>query len=387
MASYQGYLRKDGKAGARNYVAIIPSVVCANEVVEAIVANTVMTQGIIHHQGCCQTPPDLERITDCLIKLCENPNVGAALIVSLGCEGVDTNRLEAAARATGKPIERINIQELGGTSASIQAGIDAAQRLVLAVSGQQRSTIDMSKFVMGIKCGASDTTSGVASNPVIGYVADKVVDLGGTVVFGETTEFIGAEHILQRRAKNPHVASEIARIVTEMENRAKAIGVDMRKGQPTPGNIEGGLSTIEEKSLGAIVKSGTRTIEGVIGYTEAPTGPGLWIKDSPGREIELLSGMAVAGAQVILFSTGRGAPQGFPVVPVIKICGNPVTYARMDKDMDVNAGLIVNGERSIEEVGEEVFQQLLRVASGETTKGESIKYTKSMDFYCLGPVI
>ncbi len=387
MASYQGYLRKDGKVGARNYVAIIPSVVCANEVVEAIVANTVMTQGIIHHQGCCQTPPDLERITDCLIKLCENPNVGAALIVSLGCEGVDTNRLEAAARATGKPIERINIQELGGTSASIQAGIDAAQRLVLAISGQQRSTIDMSKFVMGIKCGASDTTSGVASNPVIGYVADKVVDLGGTVIFGETTEFIGAEHILQRRAKNPHVASEIARIVTEMENRAKAIGVDMRKGQPTPGNIEGGLSTIEEKSLGAIVKSGTRTIEGVIGYTEAPKGPGLWIKDSPGREIELLSGMAVAGAQVILFSTGRGAPQGFPVVPVIKICGNPVTYARMDKDMDVNAGLIVNGERSIEEVGEEVFQQLLRVASGETTKGESIKYTKSMDFYCLGPVI
>ncbi|HRW24836.1 MAG TPA: UxaA family hydrolase [Spirochaetia bacterium] len=387
MPSFQGYVRKDGKVGTRNYVAIIPSVVCSVEVVEAIVANTVMTQGIIHHQGCCQTPPDLERITDCLIKICENPNVGAALIVSLGCEGVDTNRLEAAARATGKPIERINIQELGGTSAAIAAGINAAQRLVMAISGLQRETVDMSRFVMGIKCGASDTTSGVASNPVIGYVADRIVDLGGTVIFGETTEFIGAEHILQRRAKDPHVASEIARIVTEMENRAKAIGVDMRKGQPTPGNIEGGLSTIEEKSLGAIVKSGTRTIEGVIGYTEAPTGKGLWIKDSPGREIELLSGMAVGGAQVILFSTGRGAPQGFPVVPVIKICGNPVTFARMQQDMDVNAGLIVDGTRSIEEVGEEVFQQLIRVASGETTKGESIKYTKSMDFYCLGPVI
>lgn len=387
MPSFQGYVREDGKVGTRNYVAIIPSVVCSVEVVEAIVANTVMTQGIIHHQGCCQTPPDLERVTDCLIKICENPNVGAALIVSLGCEGVDTNRLEAAARATGKPIERINIQELGGTSAAIAAGINAAQRLVMAISGLQRETVDMSRFVMGIKCGASDTTSGVASNPVIGYVADRIVDLGGTVIFGETTEFIGAEHILQRRAKDPRVASEIARIVTEMEDRAKAIGVDMRKGQPTPGNIEGGLSTIEEKSLGAIVKSGTRTIEGVIGYTEAPTGKGLWIKDSPGREIELLSGMAVGGAQVILFSTGRGAPQGFPVVPVIKICGNPVTFARMQQDMDVNAGLIVDGTRSIEDVGEEVFRQLIRVASGETTKGESIKYTKSMDFYCLGPVI
>lgn len=385
--TYKGYVRPDGKVGVRNHVAIIPSVVCANEVVESIVHNTVMTEGIIHHQGCCQTPPDLERITDCLIKIGENPNVGASLIVSLGCEGVDTDRLEKALRATGKPVERINIQELGGTSASIQAGIDKAQSLIMKISSQQRTEVDISTFVMGIKCGASDTTSGVASNPVIGYIADKVVDLGGTVLFGETTEFIGAEHILQRRAKDSFVASEIERIVTEMEDRVKAIGVDMRKGQPTPGNIKGGLSTIEEKSLGAIVKSGTRTIEGVIDYTEVPKGKGLWIKDSPGREIELLAGMAVGGADVILFSTGRGAPQGFPVVPVIKICGNPVTYERMSKDMDINAGLVVTGEKSIEEVGDEVFEMMLRVASGETTKGESIKYTKSMDFYCLGPVI
>ncbi|MCF7933598.1 MAG: UxaA family hydrolase [Spirochaetia bacterium] len=387
MSSYMGYIRKDGKIGSRNHVAVIPSVVCANEVVESIVHNTAMTQGIIHHQGCCQTPPDLERITDCLIKIGENPNVGAVLIVSLGCEGVDTDRLEREIRATGKPVERINIQELGGTSPSIQAGIDKAQQLVLQISGMQRTEVDLSTFVMGIKCGASDTTSGVASNPVIGYVADKVIEHGGTVIFGETTEFIGAEHILQRRAKDEFVASEIGRIVKEMEDRAKAIGVDMRKGQPTPGNIAGGLSTIEEKSLGAIVKSGTKTIDGVIGYTEAPKGPGLWIKDSPGREIELLSGMAVAGAQVILFSTGRGAPQGFPVVPVVKICGNPVTYDRMSNDMDINAGRIVTGEKSIEEVGDETFELLLRVASGEMNKGESIKYTKSMDFYCLGPVI
>ncbi len=384
---YMGYRRENGKVGTRNHVAVIPAVVCANEVVENIVYSTQNTQPILHHQGCCQTPPDLERVTDCLIKVGENPNVGAALIVSLGCEGVDTDKLEETIRATGKPVERINIQELGGTSASIQAGIDKAQKLALSITGQQREEIDFSEFVMGIKCGASDTTSGIASNPVIGYVADKIVDLGGTVIFGETTEFIGAEHILQRRAKNEHVASEIKRIVDEMENRAKAIGVDMRKGQPTPGNIEGGLSTIEEKSLGAIVKSGTKTIDGVIGYTEVPGGKGLWIKDSPGREIELLSGMAVGGSQVILFSTGRGAPQGFPVVPVMKICGNPVTYDRMCKDMDVNAGRIVNGEKSIEQVGEETFELLVKVASGQMTKGEAIKYTRSMDFYTLGPVI
>lgn len=384
---FMGYRRKDGKAGTRNHVAVIPAVVCASEVVENIVYSTQMTQGILHHQGCCQTPPDLERITDCLIKIGENPNVGAALIVSLGCEGVYVDRLEEAVRATGKPVERINIQELGGTSAAISEGINKAQKLALDITGLQREPVDFSEFVMGIKCGASDTTSGIASNPAIGYVADKIVDLGGTVIFGETTEFIGAEHILQRRAKDQHVSGEIKRIVDEMENRAKAIGVDMRKGQPTPGNIEGGLSTIEEKSLGAIVKSGTKTIEGVIGYTEVPGGKGLWIKDSPGREIELLSGMAVGGAQAILFSTGRGAPQGFPVVPVMKICGNPVTYERMIRDMDVNAGLIVTGEKSIEEVGEETFAKLVAVSSGEMTKGEAIKYTRSMDFYTLGPVI
>jgi len=387
QSGFFGYVRKDGSVGVRNYVAILPSVVCVNEVVEAIVANTVMTQGIIHHQGCCQTPPDLERTTECLIKIGENPNVGAVLIVSLGCEGVDTDRLEAALRRTGKPVDRINVQELGGTSRAIQAGLDKAQRLIRKIAGEQRVEVDMSHFTMGIKCGASDTTSGIASNPVIGYVADKVVDLGGTVIFGETTEFIGAEHILKRRAKNAEVAADIDRIVIEMENRAKAIGVDMRKGQPTPGNIKGGLSTIEEKSLGAIVKSGTKTIQGVIDYTEIPKGKGLWIKDSPGREIELMSGMAIGGAQIILFSTGRGAPQGFPVVPVIKICGNPITYERMIHDMDINAGLITTGERSLEEVGEEVFEMMLRVASGEVTKGEAIKYSKSMDFYMLGPVI
>jgi altronate dehydratase large subunit len=385
--TFYGYVRKDGKVGTRNYVAVIPSVVCVSEVVESIVSNTSGTQGIIHHQGCCQTPPDLERITDCLIKIGENPNVGAILIVSLGCEGVDTDRLEETIRKTGKPVERINVQELGGTSRSIQVGMDKAQKLIKSISGQQREEVDISNFVMGIKCGASDTTSGIASNPVIGYVADKVIDLGGTVIFGETTEFIGAEHILKRRAKDKYVASEIGRIVTEMENRAKAIGVDMRKGQPTPGNIKGGLSTIEEKSLGAIVKSGTRTIQGVIDYTEAPNGKGLWIKDSPGREIELLSGMAVAGADVILFSTGRGAPQGFPVVPVVKICGNPITYNKMEYDMDLNAGLITTGEKSISEVGDEAFEMLLSVANGEKCKGEAIKYNKSMDFYCLGPVI
>lgn len=384
---FKGYIRENGEVGSRNYVAVIPSVVCANEVVESIVNQTILTRGIYHHKGCCQLPPDLELTTDALIKLGQNPNAGAVLIVSLGCEGVDTEKLFKEIALTGKPVEAINIQDLGGTSKSIQAGTDLAQKLALKISGYQREEVDLSYFTMGIKCGASDTTSGLSSNPAIGYVADKIVDAGGKVIFGETTEFIGAEHILARRAVTPEVGQSICKIVKDMEDRAKSMGVDMRKGQPTPGNIKGGLSSIEEKSLGAIVKSGTRPIKGVLKYVEKPTENGLWVKDTPGREIEVLTAMAIGGAQAILFSTGRGAPQGFPTVPVIKICGNPFTYERMENDMDINAGKIITGEKSLEEVGEEVFAKLIRTLSGEVTKGEEIRYTKSMDIYTLGPVI
>lgn len=266
-------------------------------------------------------------------------------------------------------------------AANIQA---VAEALTLA----QKAGVDPDLVFQAIKCGASDTTSGMASNCVIGYVADKLVDLGATVIFGETTEFLGGEHLLARRAVNKEVADKIYEIVTNMENRAKSIGCDMRKGQPTPGNIAGGLSSIEEKSLGAIVKSGTRPIQGVLEYPQHVTDQkGLWIKDTPGREPEILTGMAATGAQFMMFSTGRGAPQGFPSMPVIKICGNPNTYQRMENDMDLNAGLIITGDKTIEQVGEEAFAKLLRVLSGEMTKNEAIQYFSAIDIHCLGPVI
>ncbi len=389
--SFYGYRRKDGSIGSRNLVAVVPTVVCANDVAQAICRQVQGTAGLFHHQGCCQLPLDLKRVTDTLISLGKSPNVGAVLLVSLGCEGTDTNRIFEELCYTGKPVEIIRIQELGGTSKAIQAGIDAAQKLQLAISGQQRVIADASEIVMSIKCGGSDTTSGLASNCVIGYVSDKLVDLGATVIFGETTEFLGGEHILASRAvggPNGPVGKKILEIVSNMENRAKAIGEDMRGGQPTPGNISGGLSTIEEKSLGAIVKSGTRPIQGVLEYWEtAQNCDGLWIKDSPGRESEILTGMAATGAQVMMFSTGRGAPQGFPTMPVIKICGNPLTYIKMRHDMDLNAGVIIEGTHSIEEIGELAFRNLLEVMSGKMTKNETLSYFGSIDIFCIGPVI
>ena len=385
---FMGYVRADGKVGARNQVAIIPSVTCANDVAAAIQHQVQGTVTYLHHQGCCQLPPDLERVTDTLISLGCSPNTSAVLVVSLGCEGTDHEIMVKEISATGKHVEIIHIQELGGVSKAIQAGTDIARRLVIETSGLQRQPVDVSNIVMSIKCGGSDTTSGMASNCVIGYVADKLVDLGATVIFGETTEFIGGEHLLARRGVTKEVGDKILQIVDEMEARAKSLGCDMRKGQPTPGNIEGGLSSIEEKSLGAIMKSGSRPIQGVLGYTERVINQkGLWIKDTPGREPEILTGMAVTGAQCMMFSTGRGAPQGFPSMPVIKICGNPNTFERMEEDMDINAGLILKGEKTIEQVGEEAFAKLLRTLSGEMTKNEAIQYFTSIDIHCLGPVI
>lgn len=388
MADWYGYKRPDGKFGSRNYVAVIPAVTCANDVANAICREVQGTVTYMHHQGCCQLPPDLDRVTNTLISLGKSPNVGAVLIVSLGCEGTDHERMYKELKATGKPTEIIHIQELGGVSNAIREGTNIARRLVIEISGQQREPASVSDIIMAIKCGASDTTSGLASNCAIGYVADKLVDEGATVVFGETTEFLGGEHLLAQRAVNKEVGDKIYEIVNAMETRAKSVGCDMRRGQPTPGNIAGGLSTIEEKSLGAIVKSGHRPIQGVLDYTDSITDQkGLWIKDTPGREPEILTGMAATGAQFMCFSTGRGAPQGFPSMPVIKICGNPNTYQRMENDMDLNAGLIITGEKTIEQVGEEVYAKLLRVLNGEMTKNEAIQYFSAIDIHVLGPVI
>ena len=385
---FWGYVRENGKVGARNYVAVVPTVVCAAEAAQTICNSVTGCISYLHHQGCCQLPPDLERVTDTLISLCCSPNVGAVLFVSLGCEGTDVERLMQTVAATGKPIDMVRIQEDGGISSAIALGISKAKALAAKISTYHREKVDASNIVMSIKCGGSDATSGMASNCVIGYVADKVVDLGGTVIFGETTEFIGAEHILARRAVNKEVGDRIFEIVANMEARAKSLGCDMRKGQPTPGNIAGGLTTIEEKSLGAIMKSGSRPIQGVLNYTDMITDQkGLWIKDTPGREPEILTGLACTGAQVMLFSTGRGAPQGFPSMPVLKICGNVNTYKKMEQDMDINAGVIITGESTIHEVGEYAFERMIGILNGEMTKSEAIKYFNFIDIYCMGPVI
>lgn len=384
---FMGYRRADGTAGTRNYVGILSAVVCVNEVVEAIAGKVQGTVRFTHHQGCCQTPLDIGRVNHALIGLGRNPNLHSVIIVSLGCESTNLSEVVEGIQAGGKRVEHIVVQETGGAARTTAQGILLAQEMVREASLQQREACPISKLVMGMKCGSSDTTSGLVPNPAIGVASDLLVAAGGTSILGEVTEFIGAEHILARHAANEQVAQRIFELVARMEKRAMAVGEDIRGGQPTGGNIKGGLTTIEEKSLGAIAKAGSAPIQAVYEYGERPQVRGLVVMDSPGREPEILTGLAAAGCNVIAFATGRGAPQGFPFVPVLKITGSRTAAEKMSDHIDMNLSAVLDGGDTIPDAGRRILEELVRVASGVMTKAEISGYTNSMDIYMLGPVI
>jgi altronate dehydratase large subunit len=340
-----------------------------------------------HQQGCCQTPPDLARVTQALIGLGQNPNLAAVVLVSLGCEGTDVAKVAKAIEDSGKPVQVIGIQKEGGAAKTTALGVLAAQQMAVDASRIQRVECPLSDLVLGLKCGSSDTTSGLAANPSVGVATERLVAEGASVIMGEVTEFIGAEHLLARQCKDEQTGKDLLRLVNRMEQRVKAMGVDMRGGQPTPGNIKGGLTTIEEKSLGAIAKIGGAVVQAVYEYGERPKVKGLVVMDSPGREPELLTGMATAGANLIVFTTGLGAPQGFPFVPVIKVTGNGVTWQRMQDHMDLSVHGVMDGEESLQQAGQRIVDKMIETASGAATKAEVSGYVQAMDIYVTGPVI
>jgi len=387
MDTFLGYPRRNGRAGTRNYLAIIPTVFCANEVAQAIAKKFKSARPLLHHQGCAQLKPDVDRVTQTLISLGANPNVGAVLLVGLGCESVSLQEVYQGLKDRGQKVEKILIQAVGGMKKAIPRGLELAAKLDQALSRMNRKPVPASHLAMGIKCGSSDTTSGLVSNPAVGAASDILLAEGGAVIFGETTEFIGAEHLLARRAVSGEVAAKLIHIVTRMEDRVKALGFDMRGGNPTPGNIRGGLTTIEEKSLGAICKSGSMPIDGVLEYGESIPGKGLFALDSPGKEAEIMTGLSAAGANVIVFSTGGGAPQGYPLVPVIKVAGNPAKVRVMKDHIDLDASGVLSGQVGIDEVGRQIYEALLAVGSGKKVKAETLKYDQTVEIYTTGPTI
>jgi altronate dehydratase large subunit len=370
MTTFMGYQRDNGDIGIRNHLVIIPTVICANHVCNRIAQMTPGAVVVPHQHGCSQIGDDIGRTFDVLAGTGKNPNVGGVIIVSLGCEVVNPTALAEAITATGKLVEVFDIQSIGGTIKSIQHGADLARKMLADLEQQPKVPIPLNKLKVAVKCGGSDATSGLASNPALGAAADKLMDQGGSIVIGETTEIIGAEHILAGRCTTPEISEKLYHIVDRFEQEINRIGADMRGGNPSPGNIAGGLSTIEEKSLGCISKCGTEPIQGVIEYAEAIPEHGLYFMDSPGNDIECVSGMAAGGVHIVCFTTGRGTPTGSAVVPVIKITANKHTFTRMEDNMDVDVSDMLSGMLSLEQAGEQIWQEIREVAEGKLTKAE-----------------
>nr|WP_321306783.1 UxaA family hydrolase [uncultured Sphaerochaeta sp.] len=368
---FLGYKRAEGRAGVRNHVLILPTCGCSSETARIVASQVQGSINVIINTGCADVEANTELTQRVLSGFALHPNVYAVVIIGLGCETVGHEELRAKLETeTSKPIVSFGIQEEGGTAKTIAKAVPAARALVSEASAQSRVPCPMSDLLLGLECGGSDATSGIAANPALGEVCDKVIDLGASTMLSETIEFIGAEHILANRAINKEVHNQIIQICRDYEEHLSAAGQDCRAGQPTPGNKEGGLSTLEEKSLGCIKKGGTRPIVEVLQEGVRPTKSGSLIMDTPGYDVASVTMMVAGGCQLVAFTTGRGTPTGIALAPVLKITGNRETFHHMEDNMDVDVSGITEGEYSISDGAERIFDAIAESANGRMTKAE-----------------
>lgn len=367
----KGYRRSDGRVGIRNKVLILPTCACSSETCMKVASLVEGTVSFTNQNGCSQTNLDVQYTIDTLVGFAANPNVYGTVVIGLGCEVCSAGRIAALIRErTNKPLVELVIQEEGGTTGTIEKAVHAAARMVQDASMLDKEPIDWSDIILATECGGSDATSGIAANPVMGAAADLVVERGGTVILSETPEFIGAEHILAARAATPELSERILALVQEWEDYMKMLKTDLRDSNPAPGNKKGGVTTLEEKSLGCIYKGGSTTIRDVVRYGEEVKTRGLVIMDTPGNDTSSLCAMAAGGATIALFSSGRGTPVGNPIMPVIKVTGNSQTYAKMPCNIDFDASPVIFGTKTMEELGEELFDMASETINGKRTKAE-----------------
>jgi altronate dehydratase large subunit len=372
LTEFYGYERPDGSVGVRNHLLVLTPVDCSFEPAKKIAARVEGAVAVSQFYGCRHD----EMLANALIGTGRNPNVAGVLLVGLGCESITSEFLAEGIRPTKKPVETLIIQEEGGTIKTIEKGVKILRGMAEEAAELEREPFSLSELTLAVECGGSDATSGLAANPAVGVAADMLIDEGGAVMFGETQEMTGTQHILARRAVDDGVARAIHEMVGRQEERMRAMGIDSR--YMSKGNIEGGLTTIEEKSLGAIRKGGTRPIQGVLRNSreglDAPRGPGLWLQDGPGWDVPSVTHMVAAGAQVVVFTSGRGSTTGHAIAPVLKVRGNPMTYERLGDNMDIKAGTILDGGESLRSVGERIFGAIVEVASGRMTKAEALGF-------------
>ena len=372
MTEFLGYERPDGTVGVRNHLLVIAPIDCSYEPARKIAAQVEGAVAITQYHGC----PNDDLIENILIGTGRNPNIAGVLLIGLGCESLTSEIIAKGIEPTGKPVEILIIQEEGGTIKTTEKSIKILRNMSQYANEITKEPFPLSELTLAVECGGSDATSGLAANPAVGVAADRLINEGGTVLFGETQEMTGTEHILAKRAVTNNVAKAIYEMITRQEGRMKAMGIDSRF--MSKGNIDGGLSTIEEKSLGAIRKGGTKPITGVLESNhlrfDTPQSPGLWLQDGTGSDVASVTQMVATGAQIVAFTTGRGSTTGHAIAPVLKITGDPQTFKNLNDNMDINAGTILDGADSLNSVGEQIFNTLIEVASGKKTKAESFGY-------------
>jgi altronate dehydratase large subunit len=380
---FLGFRRKDGSCGVRNHVVVMSSVSCANGVVQAIGRAFPEVKTITHTEGCGRAGEDLAMAIRTLSGLGRNGNVAGVLVMGLGCESIKAKDLADEIGSAGRLVTPLSIQDAGGTVKATAAGIEIVKDMIRQAKAQKREECPWSKLTMGLECGGSDALSGITANCLVGAVTDWLVERGATVILSETTEMIGTEEILRNRAADPALGQKVFDLIVNQRKKVEEILGPLASFVISPGNMEGGLSSITEKSMGCIIKGGTTPIREVVAYGASPSKKGLVIMDTPGSDIFSLTGMAAGGAQLILFTTGRGTPVGFPTVPVIKVASNPQVFERMNDDMDVNAGTLIDGA-SLDEARDDFAVLLKEVAEGKNTKAE-INRQDVLSLYTTGP--
>jgi altronate dehydratase large subunit len=386
--AFWGYRRADGSAGIRNHLVVIPSVVCANTVAQRVAALLPGAVAVPHPHGCAQVGDDVTLTERVLAGTAANPNVGAALIIGLGCETCQAGDVAELARllAPGRPLESFSIQDAGGSIKAIAQGVELGQRLMARIAAQQRVEVPLAELLVATHCGGLDATSGLASNPTVGVVSDLVVDAGGGVLLSETTDLVGAKHVLARRVRDPRVAQRLLETIGRVErstNGARSAAAGEAPAAPTG---VAACTTLEEQSLGCIDKAGTTAIQDVLAFAERPRGSGLFIMDAPVYETVCVSAMAAGGAQICLSTTGRGSPLGNAICPVVKVCGNPATNRQMADNVDFSTAGIVDGVATKEELGAHLFQLLVDVCNGQLTSAELIGHHE-FAIHRIGPTV
>ncbi len=392
---FWGFQREDGRAGTRNYIAVVAASNCAAHTAEQIARSyddeplPRNVDGVVafpHGEGCGHAfGPDVDQLRRTLAGVLAHPNVSAAVILGLGCEVNQIDHYLGSAAPASRRLAGMTLQSSGGTRGTIEACRREISRFLDQAAAETRVPIPASKIVLGLNCGGSDSFSGITANPALGYCSDLLAELGGTPVLAETTEIFGAEHLLVKRARNRQVAEKLLACIRNYKQYLNRFAGSFDD-NPSPGNKEGGLSNILEKSLGAVAKGGTSPLMDVYDYAERVTTPGFAFMNTPGYDPVSLSGLAAGGCNLIAFTTGRGSAIGFPTIPVIKIATNTNMYRRMTANMDVNAGAIGDGERSVQEVGREIFDLMLEVASGQHTCAEKLGHKEFVPWR-IGPVL